>query len=228
MIKSKPIGKEIIKIDVKLEMIHKNIKPEIEIIRNICVETTKSNVVILKNVINQLIIRGYRFENTEIWYYSKPYMEYVFCEKYPISDNIYVEPANWSESPLLIKIEYDEREGIIPTTVQAVVPGKRKKYETNDPGKVGGIEQLIYIELWWRELFRGFPDHEGNISKFQLLDAAKIMGYKKKTLDDNLQLIKFGKMHGFDFNKDGDSSISCLRGFKKEFKKFKENNECIG
>lgn len=51
-----------------------------------------------------------------------------------------------------------------------------------------------------------------------LEDAAKKVGISKKSLDDYLLQLRYGKKYGFDFNEHKEAKIGILRAFVKKKK----------
>ena len=67
-----------------------------------------------------------------------------------------------------------------------------------------------------------------NYIKFSLEDAAKKVGISKKSLDDYLLQLRYGKKYGFDFNEHKEAKIGILRAFvkkKKSDEKEKQKNK---
>jgi hypothetical protein len=58
-------------------------------------------------------------------------------------------------------------------------------------------------------------DPEGNLLRYSLEDAASKVGVSKKSLDDYLLQLRFGKKFGFDFQKHKDDKVGVLRTFVK-------------
>ena len=58
-------------------------------------------------------------------------------------------------------------------------------------------------------------DPEGNLLRYSLEDAANKVGVSKKSLDDYLLQLRFGKKFGFDFQKHKDDKVGVLRSFVK-------------
>ena len=53
------------------------------------------------------------------------------------------------------------------------------------------------------------------LQRWSLEDAAKKVDVSKKSLDDYLLQLRFGKKFGFDFEKHRDSKVGVLRSFVK-------------
>jgi hypothetical protein len=67
-------------------------------------------------------------------------------------------------------------------------------------------------------------DPEGNLLRYSLEDAASKVGVSKKSLDDYLLQLRFGKKFGFDFQAHKDDKVGVLRTFVKN-QKSKQKNE---
>lgn len=59
---------------------------------------------------------------------------------------------------------------------------------------------------------------EVQLQRWSLEDAAAKVKVSKKSLDDYLLQLRFGKKFGFDFEKHRDSKVGVLRSFVKEQK----------
>ena len=78
--------------------------------------------------------------------------------------------------------------------------------------KIGYIIKKVYI---WKKLYEGVEDKKGNRIKMTLQGAAEKVEISKKSLDEYLNQIKFGKYFGFDFNKHRNDKVGILRRFVK-------------
>eukprot|EP00345_Euplotes_harpa_P000950 CAMPEP_0168318918 /NCGR_PEP_ID=MMETSP0213-20121227/754_1 /TAXON_ID=151035 /ORGANISM="Euplotes harpa, Strain FSP1.4" /LENGTH=185 /DNA_ID=CAMNT_0008320055 /DNA_START=524 /DNA_END=1082 /DNA_ORIENTATION=- len=77
---------------------------------------------------------------------------------------------------------------------------------------------IVELVTLWRKLYNGIPDNKGNLLRYSLDDAAKKVGVSKKSLDDYLLQLRFGRKLGFDFEKHKDDSVGTLRKFVKSHK----------
>lgn len=84
--------------------------------------------------------------------------------------------------------------------------GKRTKERT--------IEEIIEKVSLWRKLYNGVI-RDGNLVRYSLEDAASKVGVSKKSLDDYLLQMRFGKKYGFDFQKHKQDKVGVLRTFVK-------------
>jgi len=57
-----------------------------------------------------------------------------------------------------------------------------------------------------------------NLLLYSLEDAAKKVSISKKSLDDYLLQLRYGKKYGFDFNEHKEAKIGILRAFVKKKK----------
>jgi len=69
----------------------------------------------------------------------------------------------------------------------------------------------------WRKLYNGVY-RDGNLVRYSLEDAAAKVGVSKKSLDDYLLQLRFGKKYGFDFQKNKNEKVGVLRSYVKQQK----------
>ena len=67
----------------------------------------------------------------------------------------------------------------------------------------------------WRRLYNGVNGKDGQLVRYSLEDAAKKVGISKKSLDDYLLQLRYGKKYNFDFNSHKEDKIGVLRAFVK-------------
>jgi hypothetical protein len=84
--------------------------------------------------------------------------------------------------------------------------------------KIGYIIEKVYA---WRKLYNGYRDEKNNFIKYSLDNAAEKVDVSKKSLDDYLLQIRFGRKYGFDFDENKYQKIGKLRDYVRE-KKEKE------
>ena len=85
------------------------------------------------------------------------------------------------------------------------------------------ITEIIEKVSTWRKLYNGvlIPNNQTNqaqLQRWSLEDAAAKVKVSKKSLDDYLLQLRFGKKFGFDFEKNRNSKVGVLRSFVKEMK----------
>ena len=85
------------------------------------------------------------------------------------------------------------------------------------------ITEIIEKVSTWRKLYNGvmIPNKDTNevqLQRWSLEDAAAKVKVSKKSLDDYLLQLRFGKKFGFDFEKHRDSKVGVLRSFVKDQK----------
>lgn len=84
--------------------------------------------------------------------------------------------------------------------------------------KERSIADIIEKVSLWRKLYNGVYK-EGNLVRYSLEDAAAKVSVSKKSLDDYLLQLRFGKKYGFDFQKHRNEKVGVLRTYVKEQKK---------
>lgn len=83
--------------------------------------------------------------------------------------------------------------------------------------KERSISDIIEKVSLWRKLYNGVY-RDGNLVRYSLEDAAAKVGVSKKSLDDYLLQLRFGKKYGFDFQKNKNEKVGVLRSYVKQQK----------
>lgn len=96
---------------------------------------------------------------------------------------------------------------------QLAVKQKRTKERT--------IADIIEKVSTWRKLYNGVMvpsenrNEEDQLQRWSLEEAAAKVGVSKKSLDDYLLQLRFGKKFGFDFEENKDEKVGVLRLYVK-------------
>ena len=96
--------------------------------------------------------------------------------------------------------------------------GERGKIIRMKERTVGEIVEKVMV---WRKLYNGIimpnpaDSSKKQLQRWSLDDAAHMVGVSKKSLDDYMQQLRFGKLHGFNFVKHKDARVGELRKFVK-------------
>ena len=80
--------------------------------------------------------------------------------------------------------------------------------------KERSIEEIIQKVSLWRKLYNGVL-RDGNLVRYSLEDAASKVNVSKKSLDDYLLQLRFGKKYGFNFQEHKNDKVGVLRSFVK-------------
>eukprot|EP00826_Nyctotherus_ovalis_P063671 TRINITY_DN9338_c0_g7_i1.p1 TRINITY_DN9338_c0_g7~~TRINITY_DN9338_c0_g7_i1.p1 ORF type:complete len:242 (+),score=85.20 TRINITY_DN9338_c0_g7_i1:136-861(+) len=220
-------------IDVRLEIIYKKINdrgeraggdvPQVaEVIREVPTELSNDGEIVLARIITYLKTLGYDLDEAEVWFYSRIYEEYVYCEKDPISRVLLARTSDLVNNCLTIRVRINREISDTLGTKSTEESKGEDKY--NAPRvKERELTEIIHKVKKWRDLYRGYLDKDGRRVKYSLEDAAKLVKLPKKTLDDYLQQLKLGKKFGFDFSANQHGKIGVLREFIKEKMKKPKN-----
>lgn len=84
----------------------------------------------------------------------------------------------------------------------------------NKRTKERSISDIIEKVSLWRKLYNGVQ-RDGTLVRYSLEDAAGKVGVSKKSLDDYLLQLRFGKKYGFDFQKHRNEKVGILRSYVK-------------
>ena len=165
---------------------------------------------------------SYRTNNENLLSVSEEENVFLYVGTYPLVDNYSIEIPK--DNILIINLR-----PFIDKTDQLRLELYEEKAEQQDENKkkhnfvnqkskrekerkIGYILKKVYL---WKKLYEGVVDRLGNKIKMTLQDAAEKVDISKKSLDEYLNQIRFGKLLGFDFNKHRNDKVGVLRGFLK-------------
>jgi len=74
-------------------------------------------------------------------------------------------------------------------------------FDINKRTKERQIRFVVERVSLWRKLYNGVDLGNGETIRYSLEDSARLVGISKKSLDDYLLQLRFGRMYGFDFLK---------------------------
>ena len=165
---------------------------------------------------------SYRTNNENLISVSEEEKVFLYVGTYPLVDNFSIEIPK--DKILIINLR-----PFIDKTDQLRLELYEEKAEQQDENKkkhnfvnqnskrakerkIGYILKKVYL---WKKLYEGVVDRLGNKIKMTLQDAAEKVDISKKSLDEYLNQIRFGKLLGFDFNKHRNDKVGVLRGFVK-------------
>ena len=123
-------------------------------------------------------------------------------------------------------------QGTANTASQSHAPGERSKsgrtVRKTNPSTTEGtgsrrtkerkIGFIIEKVSMWRKLYNGITNSDGNTVRYSLEDAAQKVSISKKSLDDYLLQLRFGRKFGFNFNEHKDDKVGVLRAYVKKHK----------
>ena len=165
---------------------------------------------------------SYRTNNENLLSVSEEENVFLYVGAYPLVDNYSIEiPKDniliINLRPFIDKTDQLQLE-LYEEKAEQQDENKKKHYFVNQNSKrakerkIGYILKKVYL---WKKLYEGVVDRLGNKIKMTLQDAAEKVDISKKSLDEYLNQIRFGKLLGFDFNKHRNDKVGVLRGFVK-------------
>ena len=195
-------------------------------------KSLRENTISLDQVFKQLESKGYTFESRMVLYYSAEKKMFVYCGCIDRLSECAIPATDIDGNKLRLKCRkakkintpLDGETDSIDTELAS--EQKTKDGRKGKRTKERKISEIIQKVTEWRRLYSGVSDEDGNVVKYSLEEASNVVGIAKKTLDDYLLQLRFGKKYGFDFNIYKDEKVGTLRSFVKEKKnEEREKNE---
>lgn len=202
--------------------------PEVELVRDIVPPTLTFNSTgefLLEPIIQQLKGLGYPLESSMISYFSHIGELYVYCGNDPLPMSVSVPVIELDEQRLQLKCRAAIRNefGTV-LSIGSSPPVKVKHEEQHRAAKASRrtkerkIGYIIEKVSKWRKLYNGIENSSGEIVKLTLEEAANRVIIAKKSLDDYLLQIRFGRKFGFNFQEHKEDKVGVLRAFVKKYK----------
>lgn len=88
-------------------------------------------------------------------------------------------------------------------------------YKNGKRTKERRIGYIIEKVSEWRNLYNGNKEDNGAFNRQTLEESAIRVGISKKSLDDYLLQIRYGRKFGFNFNEHKNDKVGVLRAFVK-------------
>lgn len=201
---------------------------EMELIREIGPPNLVFNATgefLLEPLMQHLKALGYPLESSMVSYYSHFGELCVYCGNDPLPMSVTVPISELQDNRLQLKCRAAIRNefGTV-LSIGSSPPVKIKQEEQSRTSKVSRrtkerkIGYIIEKVSKWRKLYNGVTNSTGDIVKLTLEEAANRVMISKKSLDDYLLQIRFGRKFGFNFQEHKDDKVGVLRAFVKKYK----------
>jgi len=198
-------------------------KYEKEFIPNVRVLVRENGDVDFCELLRTLKAMCFPIERNMISYYSYSSDMYVYCGNDPVPPNSFIpvrEISNGEVKQIMIRVRqvqtsypmssepiFDKEPTVKIENSEGASATTPKQKRTKER-KIGVILDKV---LQWRRLYTGVTDPTtGQNVKMSLEEAAQRVSISKKSLDDYLLQIRFGKKYGFNFNDHYNERISLL------------------
>jgi hypothetical protein len=204
---------------------------ETELFREIPVSVNDRGELILASLIENLRAAGASLlADSCLSYFSEDIKVWVNCGKEPLAKSITILKEDLSVDPKLNK--HLRVKCIVQTGTpqegganhgapvrKSSLRDEKKENAKGGAGKAAKrtkerkISEIVEKVYEWRKLHQGGGPGKSGMS---LEDAAVVVGISKKSLDDYLSQIRYGKKYGFDFNHHAEDKVGELRRFVKK------------
>ena len=134
----------------------------------------------------------------------------------PQNKIIYIRLRPIIDKTHLLRFEIFEDENDINKTENDEIKTNYYINENSKRAKERKINEIVLKVYEWKKIYNNCIDKNGKKVKLTLQEAAALVNLSKKSLDEYLNQIKFGKKYNFDFNKHKNSKVGILRGYVKK------------
>ncbi|CAG9333395.1 unnamed protein product [Blepharisma stoltei] len=183
----------------------------------------------LNQVLKYIETTGYSISGSMISYYSYEKDIHIFVGHYPLTHDVQISQNNLRNHTLKLKCRYvnptensNEEAGIDDD--EASEKGEQGSRRTKER-KIGYIIEKV---ARWRNLYNGTINSRGENVRLTLEEAAVQVGISKKSLDDYLLQLRFGRKFGFNFEEHKGDKVGLLRAYVKKFKQIQSEIAKLG
>ncbi|CAG9311095.1 unnamed protein product [Blepharisma stoltei] len=181
--------------------------------------------ILLYPIISYLKSLGYDLDHSMLWYHSPSSDSKIYCGNDPLPLFSSIPLYELENNTITITSRQAIRNvfGTISTVGCQSNPKLKPQKEAitkinaarrTKERKIGFIIEKVSS---WRKLYQGNLEDEVSV-KLDLDEAAGQVGVSKKSLDDYLLQIRFGRKFGFNFQEHKDDKVGVLRAFVKKCK----------
>jgi hypothetical protein len=157
--------------------------------------------------------------NFMISYYSNLRDSFVYLATSPIQAKIAFPKVELQNGPIRIRFRFISNTDFPqPAADNNASDEEEKVGHRTKERKIGYIIEKV---ARWRNLYNGIQNSKGNTVRMTLEEAAKQVDISKKSLDDYLLQLRFGRKFGFNFEEHKNDKVGILRAYVKKFKKLK-------
>jgi hypothetical protein len=171
--------------------------------------------VLLVPILNYLKTLRLNIAGTMVSFYSSGNHLYEFCGSEPLDQSASVPISSLSGNTLKLKCRLPQRNDYQASEFQ----GDDRRGKANRRTKERKIGYIIEKVARWRNLYNGISTARGETVRVTLEEAAIQVGMAKKSLDDYLLQLRFGRRFGFNFQEHRHEKVGLLRAYVKQSKK---------
>ncbi|CAG9323401.1 unnamed protein product [Blepharisma stoltei] len=190
------------------------------------IQYNSASDLLLCPVLTYLKSLGYDLEHSMMWYYSPTSDSNIYCgnDPLPLFTSIPSYEIENNTITIICREAIRNSFGTIATVGNNSNPKLKPQQEAitkshaarrTKERKIGFIIERVST---WRKLYAGTQGENGLLNKLALDKAADQVGISKKSLDDYLLQIRFGKKFGFNFQEHKDDKVGVLRAYVKKCK----------
>ncbi|CAG9311032.1 unnamed protein product [Blepharisma stoltei] len=218
------------KIRIELQIIQSGTSQDISIpnIDSKLIACNQNDNFLIQPLLKFLSDHHQNLEHTMVSLFSSIKKVFVYSGNYPLPGDLQVS-ANEFISNSTIKLRFRYTRDYESSKTAQVEQGAEEDNES-DSGAKGSkrtkerkVGVIIEKVAQWRNLYNGVPNSNGEMVRLTLEEAATKVGISKKSLDDYLLQLRFGRKYGFNFEEHKNDKVGLLRAFVKKFKKIQSD-----
>eukprot|EP00357_Protocruzia_adherens_P027515 CAMPEP_0114996736 /NCGR_PEP_ID=MMETSP0216-20121206/14494_1 /TAXON_ID=223996 /ORGANISM="Protocruzia adherens, Strain Boccale" /LENGTH=359 /DNA_ID=CAMNT_0002361009 /DNA_START=532 /DNA_END=1611 /DNA_ORIENTATION=- len=177
----------------------------------------------IPSIVTQLKKVGYPVETAMVSFYAHEQGLYVHCGCDPLPHTALIPKDSIERGRVTLKFRGGHRADTATSNNNSTTTNPTSAPSNSRGGsgrrtkerKIGYIIEKVAL---WRKLYNGIHGPCGETIRYSLEESAQKVGISKKSLDDYLLQLRFGRKYGFNFNEHRNDKVGVLRAHVKRCK----------
>lgn len=188
-----------------------------EVVKGLKANFNEKGEILLTPIVSYLKGQRFNVAGSMVSCFSPCTELYEFCGSEPLTSTSAVPVSCLESNTLKLKFRMPQRTDYMANEQAGSLEEKRgRASRRTKERKIGFIIEKV---ARWRNLYNGVSTGRGETVRMTLEEAALQVGISKKSLDDYLLQLRFGRRFGFNFQEHRHEKVGLLRAYVKQCKK---------
>lgn len=203
---------------------------EKELIRDIkgsALHTTPDGLLMLAPILKYIKSLQFNINGAMISYFSPLRQIYTYVGNDPLPGDATMPLQDVLSNKITLRCRWRSRQDVSldSSTMSLYDDDSKDSARGSKRTKERKIGFIIEKVARWRNLYNGVQNSRGETIRLTLEEAATQVGISKKSLDDYLLQLRFGRKYGFNFQEHRNDKVGLLRTYVKKYKKIQSDLE---
>lgn len=231
-------GHDLVRTSSEMSASHESVLPTLEVelvygsfgqyerdlikdIKGSALHTTPDGLLMLAPVLKYIKSLQFNINGAMISYLSPSRQIYTYVGNDPLPGDASMPLSDVIGNKLTLRCRWRSRQDapLDSSTMSLYDDDSKDSGRGSKRTKERKIGFIIEKVARWRNLYNGVQNSRGDTIRLTLEEAATQVGISKKSLDDYLLQLRFGRKYGFNFQEHRNDKVGLLRTYVKKYKK---------